>query len=358
MHKLSIVIVNYRVPYLIDQALKAVKKASEDLDVELWVVDNNSGDDSIAYLKERYPEVNYIENKENYGFSKANNQAIKASNSEFVLMLNPDTIIAEDTLKVCLEHFKHNENCGALGVKMHNIHGEYLKESKRGFPSLSRSLWKFSGLVKAFPKSKTFAGYYFGHLSENEVQKIEVLSGAFMMMRHKALDQIGRLDERFFMYGEDIDLSYRFILAGWECHYLPIPIIHYKGESSSFNKEKYKKDFYGAMVLFFDKYYGARKSKYSSAIVKFAINVISLFSRGNTKGDAKLKRAKAMQNRPLQEVTLPLDEANMPASGTNLCIKAEDYSYSEIIRSVIKHRDQAYTYHFRYSDGLLVSPKQ
>ncbi len=357
MHKLSIVIVNYRVPYLIEQALKSVKKASEGLDIELWVVDNNSEDNSIAYLRERFPEVNYIENTENYGFSKANNQGIKASNSEFVLMLNPDTIIAEDTLRLCLEHFEYNEKCGALGVKMHNIHGEYLKESKRGFPSLSRSLFKFTRLTSVFPHNKTIAGYYFGHLSENEVQKIEVLSGAFMMMRHKALDEIGRLDERFFMYGEDIDLSYRFILAGWECHYLPLPIIHYKGESSSFNKEKYKKDFYGAMRLFYDKYYGARTSKLSAAIVKFAINVISFLSRGNTKGDAKLKRAKEMQNRPLLEVSLPLDEQKLPKAGANLCVKAEDYSYSEIIQAVIKHRKQAYTYHFQYGDGLIVSPK-
>ncbi len=348
MHKLSIVIVNYRVPYLVEQALKAVRRATEHIDAEVWVVDNNSGDNSNTYLKERFPEVNYIANTENTGFSKANNQAIKASNSEFVLMLNPDTIIAEDTLELCLQHFEKHPNCGALGVKMHNIHGTFLRESKRGFPSLSRSIFKFLRFANAFPRNKYFAGYYFGHLSENEVQKVEVLSGAFMMMRQTTIRQVGLLDERFFMYGEDIDLSFRVVTAGQECHYLPIPIIHYKGESSSFDKERYKKSFYGAMSLFYDKYYGERRGKLSSMVVKLFINLLSFISRGNTKGNAKAKKSKQALVSPMIELSLPLDEAKLPNKGANLCINAEDYTYSEIINMVIKYRERNYTYHFRY----------
>ncbi len=357
MHKLSIIIVNYRVPYLVEQALRAVRRATEQIDAEVWVVDNNSGDDSIAYLRERFPEVKYIENDYNAGFSKANNQAIKASNSEYVLMLNPDTIIAEDTLELCIKHFEGNSNCGALGVKMHNIHGAFLRESKRGFPSLSRSIFKFLRLTSLFPRNRWFSGYYFGNLSENEVQKIEVLSGAFMMMRQTTIRQVGLLDERFFMYGEDIDLSFRVITSGQECHYLPIPIIHYKGESSSFDKEKYKKSFYGAMKLFYDKYYGDRRGKISSIVVKCFINLLSLISRGNTKGNAKAKKSKQEIASPMIEVSLPLEEANLPNKGANLCIDAEDYTYSEIINTIIKYHKRNYTYHFRYGKDLIVSPK-
>jgi GT2 family glycosyltransferase len=240
--------------------LQSVLKAAVGLDVEVWVVDNASTDDSKNYLFPKFPEVNFVWNAENVGFSKANNQVLHQSTGEYVLFLNPDTVVSEDTFRKCLSFFETHENCGALGVRMVDGRGRYLKESKRGFPSPWVSLCKMFQLHRLFPQSKWFAKYYEGHLPESQSNRVDVLSGAFMMLSRKALQKVKGFDERFFMYGEDIDLSFRIQEAGFFNYYYPeITIVHYKGESTSIKSSFYIHHFYGAMELFTKKHFGHSK---------------------------------------------------------------------------------------------------
>ena len=259
--KLSVVIVNYNVKYFLEQALLSVRKASANLDVEVFVVDNNSADESVAMLLEKFPEVKVIANKDNVGFSKANNQAIQQSKGEYVLLLNPDTVVREDTFEKTVAFMDANADAGGLGVKMIDGKGNFLPESKRGFPSPEVAFYKTFGLSKLFPKSKRFNKYHLGYLSENETHEVDVLSGAFMLMRKSVLDKIGMLDEAFFMYGEDIDLSYRVVKAGYKNYYFAdTTIIHYKGESTKKGSLNYVKTFYQAMIIFARKHFGGNRA--------------------------------------------------------------------------------------------------
>ncbi|HLK97662.1 MAG TPA: glycosyltransferase family 2 protein, partial [Hymenobacter sp.] len=209
--KLSVVIVNYNVCYFLEQALLSVRRAGEKLGqpLEVFVVDNNSVDGSVAMVKARFPEVILIENKDNPGFSKANNQALRLATGEYQLLLNPDTVVEEDTFRICCEFMDEHPNAGGLGVKMLDGQGKFLPESKRGLPTPWVAFYKIFGLAKLFPKSRKFGRYHLGFLDKDQTHEIEVLSGAFMLMRKATLDQVGLLDEDYFMYGEDIDLSYR-----------------------------------------------------------------------------------------------------------------------------------------------------
>lgn len=252
--KLSVVIVNYNVKYYLEQCLRSVIKASENIDTEIFVVDNNSSDNSISYLKPLFPSVSFISNKDNPGFSKANNQAIKIATGEYILLLNPDTIVGEHTFSNVCDFMDAHTNAGALGVKMTDGYGRFLPESKRGFPSPWNSFCKIFGLSKLFPYSPVFAKYHLRYLNKNEIHEVDVLAGAFMLLRKTVLDKVGVLDEDFFMYGEDIDLSYRVTLGGYKNYYFPEPIIHYKGESTK-KDFKYVKIFYQAMIIFFKKHY-------------------------------------------------------------------------------------------------------
>ena len=256
--KLSVVIVSYNVKYHLEQCIRSVIKASEGLDADIWVVDNASSDNSVGYLQANFPDVNFISNTENVGFSKANNQAIRKSKGEYVLLLNPDTIVAEDTLKGCVEFLDAHPQVGATGVRMLNADGTFAPESRRGLPTPFTSFCKMTGLSSLFPKSRIFGRYYMKYLDENKANPVEVLSGAFNMLRRKALDQIGLLDEDFFMYGEDIDLSYRMLIGGWQNYYLPYNILHYKGESTEKSSFRYVHVFYNAMLIFFNKHFGKK----------------------------------------------------------------------------------------------------
>ncbi len=205
MKKLSVIIVNYNVCYFLEQIIKSVINASKNLEVEIIVVDNNSVDKSVALVKEKFPEVKLIANKENVGFAKANNQAMRIAKGEYILLLNPDTLLEEDTLEKCCLFMDQNPDAGGLGVKMVDGKGNFLPESKRGLPTPQVALFKMVGLASIFPKSKLFGKYHLGYLDENQIHEIEVLSGAFMFMRKSALAKVGLLDEEYFMYGEDID---------------------------------------------------------------------------------------------------------------------------------------------------------
>ncbi|HNG90806.1 MAG TPA: glycosyltransferase family 2 protein, partial [Saprospiraceae bacterium] len=227
--RLSVIIVNYNVRHFLEQALHAVRKAMQGIAGEVWVVDNNSVDGSVQMVREKFPEVHLIANADNPGFAVANNQAIRSSSGEYVLLLNPDTVVEEDSFSKCLSFMDAQPDAGALGVKLIDGSGKYLPESKRGFPSPWVAFCKTFGLSALFPRSRTFNRYYLGHLDENHTHEVDVLVGCFMFMRRAALDRSGLLDEAFFMYGEDIDLSYRIVQAGYRNYYLPdTKIIHYK----------------------------------------------------------------------------------------------------------------------------------
>ncbi len=267
--KLSVVIVNYNVELYLQQCLLSVFQ-SKNIDFEVFVVDNNSPDNSCQMVKDKFPEVKLIENKFNAGFAKANNQALALSKGEYVLLLNPDTVVCEDTFENVCRFMDENPDAGSLGVKMLDGYGNFLPESKRGFPSPFAAFCKIFGLSKLFPKSHLFGKYHVRYLSENKTHAVDILAGAFMLMRSNILKKIGFLDEKFFMYGEDIDMSYRITLAGYKNYYLPERIIHYKGESTHKDTLKYVKIFYESILIFFKKYY--HKSGFLFTIsIKFAI---------------------------------------------------------------------------------------
>ena len=264
---LSVIIVNYNVKFYLEQCLESVRRASRGLQVEVFVVDNLSTDGSIAYLRERFPEVTFIENKENVGFARANNQAIHLSKGKYVLLLNPDTIVGEDSLASFVEFMEAHPEAGGAGAHMLNVDGTFAPESRRGLPTPFVAFCKMTGLASLFPKSRLFGRYYMRYLDKCEVNEIEVMSGAYMMLRREALDKVGLLDETFFMYGEDIDLSYRVLLGGYKNYFLPVRMLHYKGESTVKNSYRYAYTFYQAMRLFFRKHYG-----HYSLIISLPIN--------------------------------------------------------------------------------------
>ncbi|MEA2107332.1 MAG: glycosyltransferase [Bacteroidota bacterium] len=272
MIKLSIIIVNYNVKHFLEQCLISVFKALENIPSEVFVVDNNSVDGSCALVKERFPNVTLIENKKNHGFSYANNQAIKKANGEYILLLNPDTVVEEDTFSKSIHFMDTHPDAGGLSVKMIDGKGRFLPESKRALPKPTVAFYKIFGLSKLFPKSKIFARYHLGHLKNDEINEIEILPGAFMFLRKKALDKAGLLDETFFMYGEDIDLSYRIILSGFKNYYYPeTTIIHYKGESTKKGSLNYVFVFYQAMIIFANKHFSKKNAKIFSLLINAAI---------------------------------------------------------------------------------------
>ena len=264
---LSVIIVNYNVKFYLEQCLESVRRASQGLQVEVYVVDNLSTDGSVAYLRERFPDVTFVANQENVGFARANNQAIRQSKGRYVLLLNPDTIVGEDTLVRMVEFMDAHPEVGGAGAYMLNADGSFAPESRRGLPTPFVAFCKMVGLTKLFPKSRLLGRYYMGYLDANEVNEIEAISGACMMLRREALDKVGLLDEDFFMYGEDIDLSYRVLKGGYKNYFIPTRMLHYKGESTVKSSYRYAYTFYQAMRLFFRKHYG-----HYSFIISLPIN--------------------------------------------------------------------------------------
>lgn len=266
--KLSIVIVSYNVKYFIEQCLRSVQRATRRIEAEVFVVDNASSDGSCEYLTPLFPDVTFIWNKENRGFARANNQAIRMSTGEYVLLLNPDTIVAEETLEQFVEFMDSNSQAGGAGAYMLRTDGKFALESRRGLPTPFVAFSKMSGLAGLFPKSRLWGRYYMRYLDEQQINEIEIISGAFMFLRREALQKSGLLDEAFFMYGEDIDLSYRIMKAGYKNFFLPSRILHYKGESTVKSSYRYVYTFYQAMQLFFNKHYA-----HYSLLVSLPINI-------------------------------------------------------------------------------------
>ncbi len=304
--KLSVIIVNYNVKHFLEQCLHSVIKASEGAEAEIFVVDNASVDGSCQMVRGRFPGVRLIENEKNLGYSVANNQAIRESSGEFILLLNPDTVVGEDTFSRVLRFMEEHPEAGGLGVKMIDGKGKFLPESKRGLPTPWEAFYKISGISRIFPKSKKFGKYHLSWLNENEIHPVEVLCGAFMLLRRKTLDKTGLLDETYFMYGEDIDLSYRILKAGYTNYYFPeVTIIHYKGESTRKSSINYVKMFYNAMDIFASKYFSPNNAKIFSLIIHIAIYFRALI---------------AIVQRVIRLIYLPLIDALVIYSGFALLV--------------------------------------
>lgn len=270
--KLSVIIVNYNVEYFLEQCLHSVYKAIEGIEAEIFVVDNHSVDGSIRMLNKKFPHIHLIANQENVGFSKANNQAIQQAKGEYVLLLNPDTLVEADTFSKTIEFMDKTPDAGGLGVKMVNGEGVFLPESKRSLPLPKVAFYKIFGLSKLFKKSRRFGKYHLSYLDPNQTHEVEVLSGAFMLLRKSVLDDIGYLDEDFFMYGEDIDLSYRIIKSGFKNYYFPhTRIIHYKGESTKKSSINYVIVFYKAMQIFAKKHFSKKHATIFNTLINIAI---------------------------------------------------------------------------------------
>jgi GT2 family glycosyltransferase len=269
---LSIVIVNHNVRYFVEQCLHSIRRASEGIEHEVVVVDNASDDGSRQYLKARSPRTRFIWNETNLGFAKANNQGMKATSGRYILFLNPDTLLSEGCLRGCLRHLEENPGTGAVGVRMIDGAGRFLKESKRGFPTPAAALFKLFGLSALFPSSPFFSRYHMGQLDPMKDHPTDVLSGAFIMVRRHVIERVGGFDEDFFMYGEDIDLSYRILKSGFGNRYLAShPIIHFKGESTEKENLEYVRMFYNAMAVFARKHYGKGRAGLLSAMLHAGI---------------------------------------------------------------------------------------
>ncbi len=277
--KLSIVIVNYNVKYFLEQCLHAAKKAAAKLSSEIIVVDNDSVDGSCQMVSEKFPELQLIINKKNVGFSKANNQAIRVAKGEYILLLNPDTVVEEDSFIKIAAFMDEHPEAGGLGVKMIDGKGRFLPESKRGLPTPEVAFWKIFGFSKLFPHSKRFSRYHLGYLSNDEVHEVEVLAGAFMLLRAETLEKVGLLDEDYFMYGEDIDLSFRITQGGYKNYYFPdTTIIHYKGESTKKGSINYVRVFYNAMIIFAKKHFSKGNARKYAILINLAIYFRALLS--------------------------------------------------------------------------------
>lgn len=270
--QISVIIVNYNSKHFTEQCLCSVAAAMKHAIAEVWVVDNASEDNSLTYLKPRFPWVQWIASDENLGFAKANNLALEKVSGQYVLFLNPDTIIPEHCLTDCLHFMETHSEAGAVGLQMIDGSGVFLPESKRALPSPSVSFWKLTGLAAVFPNSPFFNQYALGHLPKQKSYPVPVLSGAYMFCRTSIIRNLGGFDEIFFMYGEDIDLSYRITLAGYQNYYLgSLSIIHFKGESSPIKDLKYVRLFYKAMQQFVHKHYKGPKASVLKLMLHIAI---------------------------------------------------------------------------------------
>lgn len=306
----SVVIVNYNVREFLEQALSSVERASAGLAVETFVVDNNSVDGSVEMVRSRFPEARVIANETNVGFGKANNQAIRQAAGRYVLVLNPDTLLQEDTLRELVAFMDAHPDAGAAGCRILNPDGTFAPESRRAFPTPTVAFYRMAGLARLFPKSRRFGRYNLSYLPTDEVCEVDALSGSCMMVRREALlrhrdavlagdrspvtfdtgDGGGLFDEAFFMYGEDLDWCFRIQQAGWRIYYTPdTQIIHYKGESTRKGELRYVRLFYGAMLQFAEKHVANDYSRVMAGLIRLGI-----FARATASAGAKLGRALAL----------------------------------------------------------------
>lgn len=343
--KLSIIILNYNVRYFLEQSILSVERALNGIDAEIIVADNDSKDDSCDMVRKRFPHITLLENKENLGFSKANNRAVAVAKGEYVCILNPDTAIAEDTFSKALNYADKQEKFGALGVYLMDGTGNFLPESKRNIPTPWRSLLKLVGWTKGTK------GYYARHINDREMGEVDTLVGAFMLMKREVYNEVGGFDEDYFMYGEDIDLSYKLIQAGYKNYYLgDLCVLHYKGESTQ-KDSAYLDRFYGAMRIFYNKHF--RSNYIQHAFMNFGVMVAKTFRRrkeGKRKSSTPyteevlvFTESIALLKKLSEVYEIPVRSGSKTAMGnalfTNtLCIFDVDYVSYQQIFSVMQQR--------------------
>lgn len=307
--QLSVIILNYNVRYFLEQCVFSVQKALENIDSEIIVIDNASSDDSCEMMKTKFPHIKLIENTENLGFPKGNNIAVAQAKGEYICILNPDTVVAEDTFKkiqnlefrIQNSKFKNlelqtqtpnfqpptfNSQLGIIGCKLIDGSGNFLPESKRGVPTPWIAFTKIFGLYKLFPKSKLFNQYYAQHLSENQSGKVSILVGAFMIMKRDLYTEIGGFDENCFMYSDDIDLSYLVLKTGKSNYYFhETSVIHYKGESTV-RDGTYMKRFREAMQFFYKKHF--KKSWFFDVMMQLGSFAFSVLKKNQQKNNVRI----------------------------------------------------------------------
>jgi len=287
--QLSVIILNYNVRYFLEQCVLSVQKALENIDSEIIVIDNNSFDDSCEMMQQRFPNIKLIQNKENTGFPKGNNSAVREAKGDFLCILNPDTVVAEDTFEKILNSqlITHNPQLGIIGCKLIDGTGNFLPESKRGIPTPWVAFTKIFGLYKWFPNSSLFNKYYAQHLNENQSGKVDILVGAFMVMKRELYNQLEGFDENCFMYADDIDLSYRALLLQKHNYYFhETTVIHYKGESTV-KDATYMKHFREFMNFFYQKHF--KQSLFFNLMARFGafyFSVVKVF-KGKVKPKVK-----------------------------------------------------------------------
>ena len=354
--KLTVVILNYNVRFFLEQCIISVERAMKGINAEIIVIDNDSEDDSCAMVKRRFPHITLLENKENVGFSKANNQAVAIAKGEYICILNPDAAVAEDTFLTALGFADNIEKLGALGIYLMDGTGHFLPESKRNLPTPRRALLKLLG------RSKDTNGYYAWHVEDRASGEIDILVGAFMLMKRSVFNEVGGFDEDYFMYGDDIDLSYKLLKAGYKNHYFgSLCVLHYKGESTQ-KDGAYLDRFYGAMRIFYKKHY--RSNFILTGLLGIVVVIAKVFrkrtvqNRKNTSPETKevlvftesitlLKKLSEIYDIPVRSAskTTVLDNALFTHS---LCVFDVDYvSYRQIFAVMRQRKNKQNSFRIR-----------
>jgi len=310
---LSIVIVNYNTEKLLKSCLESVYAGSNGTPLDIWVVDNHSRDNSVATVKSLFPRIHVIENPSNVGFSRANNLVVAQSRSEYILLLNPDTVIIGDAIERVVKFMREHPQVGIAGCKVLNRDGTLQLACRRSIPTPKVAFYRLTGLSRLFPNSPTMARYNMTYESPDRTHEVDAVSGAFLMIRRQVIEQIGLLDERFFMYGEELDWCFRAKRAGWSVVYFPeARIVHYKGESTKYNTRKAIYEFYRAMYLFHKKHFAAQYSPLTNSLIYAGIFFKALCSWRKF-----IFPAPARPNGPLPPTdTLPADSFAAPADLT------------------------------------------
>ena len=276
---LGIIIISFNVRKLLEECLESIKRETRHTKYEIWVIDNHSRDDSVRMLKEKYPEVHLIENDENLGFTRANNQAIAKCRSDLILLLNPDTLIRDGALDKMVRFMDENPDVGVAGCRVENEDGSLQLACRRSIPTPAVAFYKLSGLSRLFPNSKVMARYNLTYLDPNTPHEVDAVSGAFLLIRKEVVDRIGMLDETFWIFGEDIDWCIRAKRAGWKVMYYPhARILHYKGVGCGTNSRKTSYEFYRAMYLFHKKHFARDCSPITNGLIYLGICMKALLS--------------------------------------------------------------------------------
>lgn len=348
--QLSVIILNYNVRYFLELCVLSVQKAIQNIDAEIIVIDNNSSDDSYAMMAARFPNVKLIENKTNFGFPKGNNIGVDQAKGEYICILNPDTVVAEDTFSKILnsQFVTRNSQLGIIGCKLIDGTGNFLPESKRGVPTPWVAFTKIFGLYKI---SNLFGKYYAQHLTENQSGKVDILVGAFMVMKRSLYLEVGGFDENCFMYSDDIDLSYMIKKSGRENYYFAeTSVIHYKGESTV-RDEKYMKRFQEAMNFFYNKHF--KKSLFFSGFMKIGAFVFSKIKKSQQKNRSiavdnyiffSKNEVQLALEKPISYQTNLLDFSPNSKLQTEIIFDIQSFSFKEIIDFMQKNKAATITY--------------